>query len=460
MHASRLAPGFLSAVFLLLASPAPAQSVWTIPGIVNAGGLNNTRFVSDVTLTNPGPTATHVTLSFIPSATSNARDVTLNAGETVVYGNVVASLFGTSGAGAVSISSDQPLLVRARTYNTASSGTYGVSLPVVASDRLLSPGDLGDSLWVSQDVSSSAGYRTNIALVFPDASGGAATVRVYDSGGVERGHQDYSLDTPGLQQFSVGSFAGAVSVGRAQVVVTRGRAAGYAVVVDNITGDSSLFSFEDPPAGIQDVLVNGVARANGRNGAFFRTDGRFYNPTNTDATVQVSFHASGSANPSPASASLVVPAGKIRDVVDVLDSLLSLPVGSAGALRFRTDWPVAILCRTSNVDPTGARPGTFGSQQKPVPLLSFLTPADAGASITGIRQDAAFRTNVGFAAGADGASYTLTLLNASGAAVATTGASLGGFGWTQPGIQDLFPAVTVPADATLRVNVTAGSRDV
>ena len=317
---------------------------------------------------------------------------------------------------------------------------------------------MGDSLWISQDASGSSGYRTNVALVFPDDGGGAATVTVYDADGSERGHQDYSLDSPGLQQFSAGSFAGAVSVGRAQVVVTRGRAAGYAVVVDNITGDSSLFSFEDLPGGIQDVLVNGVARANGRNGAFFRTDGRFYNPTSTDATIQVAFHQSGNTNPSPASASFTLPAGKIRDVVDVLDSLLGLPVGAAGALRFKSDWPVAILCRTSNVDPSGARPGTFGSQQKPVPLMSFLTSADAGASITGIRQDSAFRTNVGFAAGADGASYGLTLLNATGATVATTSASLGVFGWTQPGIQDLFPSVTVPADATLRVNVTAGAR--
>ena len=219
--------------------------------------------------------------------------------------------------------------------------------------------------------------------------------------------------------------------------MTRGHAAAYAVVVDNVTGDSSLFSFEDLPAGMQDVVVNGVARANGRNGAFFRTDGRFYNPTNTDATVQVAFHANGNANPSPASASFVVPAGKIRDVVDALDSLLSLPVGSAGALRFRSSWPVAILCRTSNVDPTGARPGTFGAQQRPVPLKSFVSSADAGAAVTGIRQNSAFRT-----------------------LPSTPGASLGAFGWTQPGIQDLFPSTTIPESATLTVKVTAGSVDV
>ncbi len=460
MRVNRLASGSLASVVLLLAHPASAQSVWTIPGIVNVGGLNNTRFVSDVAMTNPGTAATQVSISFIPSSTANAKSVTLNAGETLVYRNVVDSLFGTSGAGALSISSAQPLLLRARTYNTAASGTYGVALPVYESDRLMTSGETGDSLWVSQDASGSSGYRTNIAVVFPDETGGAATVTVYDADGSQRGQKDYALDFAGFQQFSVGSFAGAVPVSRAQIHVTRGHAAGYSVVVDNVTGDSSLFTFEDLPGGIQDVLVNGVARANGRNGAFFRTDGRFYNPTDTDASIQVSFHASGNANPSPATASFTLPAGKIRDVVDVLDSLLGLPVGSVGALRFRSDWPVAILCRTSNVDPSGLRQGTFGSQQKPVPVLSFVTSADAGAAITGIRQDAAFRTNVGFAAGADGATYALTLATADGATVATTTASLGSFGWTQPGVQDLFPTVTIPQDATLRVKVTAGSVDV
>jgi hypothetical protein len=305
-----------------------------------------------------------------------------------------------------------------------------------------------------------SGYRTNVAVVFPDAGGGAATVTVYDADGKEKGRRDYALDAPGFQQFSVSSFAGAVPVARARLQVTRGRAAGYSVVVDNVTGDSSLFTFEDLPAGRQDVLVNGVARANGRNGTFFRTDGRFFNPTETDASVTVFFHANGNANASPASATFTIEAGKIRDVVDLLGTLPSLPVGSTGALRFESDFPVAINCRTSNVDPTGAKPGTFGAQQKPVPLLSFLSSADAGAAVTGIRQNAAFRTNIGFAAGVDGANLALTLLNASGASVKTGSQTLGARGWSQPSVQDLFPGAAIPDDATLRVSVVSGSVDV
>jgi hypothetical protein len=176
--------------------------------------------------------------------------------------------------------------------------------------------------------------------------------------------------------------------------------------------------------------------------------------------VSVAFHDNQNANPAPLTRTFTVPAGKIRDVVDVLDSLLGLPVGSAGALRFTSDASVAILCRTSNVDPAGVKPGTFGAQQKPTSLLSFLMSADAGAVVTGIRQNGTFRTNIGFAAGEDGAAYSMTLKSTSGATVATTTGSLGPFGWTQPNIADVFPGTTVPEDATLLVPVTSGSVDV
>jgi hypothetical protein len=454
------AKGAFRAVLFLgsaLAAPLSAQSVWTVPGIVNTPGQNGTHFVSDLTLSNPGTTPASAGVSFLSTTGRIDREVALLAGESRVFRNVVDGLFATTGAGILSISSDQPLLLRARTYNAAPSGTYGVALPVVASDRLLTPGEVGDSLWISQDPSPSAGYRTNVAVVFPDDAGGAATVTVYDADGNARGSKDFSLDSPGLQQFSVSSFAGAVPAGRAQIAVTRGHAAGYSAVVDNVTGDSSLFTFEDLPGGIQDVLINGVARANGKNGTFFRTDGRFFNPTDTDATVRVSFHASGNANSSPASASFVVPAGKIRDVVDVLATLLGLPVGSAGALRFQSTWPVAILCRTSNVDPTGANPGTYGAQQKPVPLLSLLSSADAGALITGVRQNAAFRTNVALAAGADGATAQLTLKTAGGATAGSASQTLGPYGWVQTAVDKLFG--TIPDDAQILVKITQGSAD-
>ncbi|HSB35235.1 MAG TPA: hypothetical protein VLH41_00055 [Thermoanaerobaculia bacterium] len=286
---------------------------------------------------------------------------------------------------------------------------------------------------------------------------------VYDGNGSQIGQTTYALGTAGVQQISVSRFATAADVARATIEVTAGRAAGYSAVVDNVTGDSSLFTFDDLPAGPQDVLINGMARANGKNGTFFRTDGRFFNPGAQDVLVTASFHASGSSNPSPATGTVVVPAGKVVDVTDVLGTVLSQPVGSSGAVRIQAGAPVGILCRTSNVDPTGVNPGTFGAQQKPVPLLSFLTSADAGALVTGVRQSAdpatGYRTNLALAAGPDGATAQFTLKTAQGATAGTATQSLGAFGWVQTAVDKLF-AAAIPDDAEILVKLTKGSADV
>ena len=264
---------------------------------------------------------------------------------------------------------------------------------------------------------------------------------VYDADGNEVGVAGLRARRGGIPAVRVGGFAGAVSVARAQVQVTRGRAAGYSVVVDNVTGDSSLFTFEELPAGYQDVVVNGVARANGRNNTFFRTDGRFFNPTDEDAVVKVSFHASGASNPTPVSRTFTVGAGRILRRRRRA-RLAARPAGRLGGRR-------AVRDRRASGDPLPDEQRRSARRQararsarsrSPTPLLSFLMSADAGAVVTGIRQNAAFRTNVGFAAGADGAGYALTLKSAAGATVATATGSLGAFGWTQPNIQDLFPS--------------------
>jgi hypothetical protein len=438
-------------------------NLYTISGVANVEGRNGTRFVSDLAVTNPGTEEADVVLSFVPPGTLEDVNLTVQAGRTVVWTNVLQQLWSLAGsAGAILVTSDQRLLSRARTYNTASSGTFGGSLPAVSEDRLLEAGDRGHCLWVSQSGDGTRNFRTNLAVTFPDSGGGSATVTAFDQAGNATGQWEFSASSADFQQVSAGKIAASLPLGRAEIEVTSGRAVAYASVVDNVTGDSSLFPFESLPAGPQDVVVSGVARAVGRNNTFFRTDARIYNPGPSDASLSISFLRSGPENPSPSAATIPIPAGRILDVVDVLATWFSAPAPSTGALRFRSDSPVAVLCRTSNVDPTGTVPGTFGAQQRPRPLLSFLSSADAGALITGIRQSAdpntGYRTNVGFAAGAEGATYQLTLRSAAGSAVSTVTRSLGVFGWEQPAIDRLF--TSVPENAQLLVKVTQGSVDV
>jgi hypothetical protein len=207
-----------------------AAETWTIPGAGSTAGQNNTRFVSDLALTNLGGSTANVTISFVGPGGLPAKPVTIAAGATAVYRNVLDALWSATGlVGALSVHADQPLVLRARTYNTAATGTFGVALPVYASDHLLGEGQTADSIWVQQDPSGNSGFRTNVGVVFPDPTGGDAVVTFYDAAGGVAGTLNYSSAAAGFQQQSVASVAPAgLPIGRAQISVTRGHAAGYA----------------------------------------------------------------------------------------------------------------------------------------------------------------------------------------------------------------------------------------
>ena len=161
---------------------AASDETWTIPGAASTAGLNNTRFVSDLALTNLGSCDGERHVSFVGPGGLPPKPITLAAGATTVYRNVLDALWAASGlVGALSVRSDQPLVLRARTYNTAATGTFGVALPVYASGHLLAEGQTADSFWVQQDPSGSSGFRTNVGVVFPDAGGGDAVVTFYDA---------------------------------------------------------------------------------------------------------------------------------------------------------------------------------------------------------------------------------------------------------------------------------------
>ena len=400
----------------VLSTGMPVQaSTWTVPGTVNAGGLNNTRFVSDLAVTNPGSVAVQATISFVPANGTTSRQITLTAGQTVVYRNALDSLWGIQGAGATQVASDSPLLIRARTYNTAAAGTYGVALPVFADERMLSTGTSAESLWISQAGDGSSGYRTNIAVVFPDPTGGEARVTVYDADGNEAGSQSFSLGTAGFQQFGVGSFAGSVAIARAEIQVIRGTC-------------RRVFRRRRQRHGRQLALH---LRRSAR-----RLAGRPRQRCGPGERPEQ--HLLPHRRP------VLQPDLRRRERDRCLSQQPERQPGPfdahvhrsrredsrrRGRARF-SPRPSGGLCRRAALHVRGARgdfvpdeqrgssgvkPGTFGAQQKPRQIMSFLMSADAGAVVTGIRQNALFRTNVGFAAGPDGADYALTLKNASGA---------------------------------------------
>ena len=377
---SRLA-GTLLSVALTASRPVASAASWTVAGAVNAAGLNGTKFVSDVTLTNPGTAPATVVVAFVPAGSSTPRTLSLPAGQTVVSRNVVDSFFAASGAGALSISSDQPLLVRARTYNTAASGTYGVSLPVFADDRLLTPGETGDSLWISQDASGSSGYRTNIALVFPDATGGAATVTVYDADGNERGRAGLLPGRP-RPPAVLGRQLRRGRERRARAGRRDARARRRLRGRRRQRHRGQLAVFVRGPAGRHPGRPRERRRAGERPERGVFPNGR--------PLLQPDGHGRDDSGLVPrepgreplAANRVLHPSRPERSATSWTSSIRSSACRSGRPARCGsgpTGRSRSSAARATST-PRASGPGPSASQQKPVPLLSFLTSADAGAA--------------------------------------------------------------------------------
>jgi len=146
---ARFAPPQRASARVAVAAAPTVDQTWTIPGAGRTAGQNNTQFVSDLALTNLGTATANVTLSFVGPGGLPAKPLTLASGATTVYRNVLDALWSANGlVGALSVHADQPLVLRARTYNTAATGTFGSALPVYSSDHLIGEGQTADSLWV------------------------------------------------------------------------------------------------------------------------------------------------------------------------------------------------------------------------------------------------------------------------------------------------------------------------
>lgn len=140
-----------------------------IPGIIHAEnpGLS-TFFKTDVWIQNPGDQAITVTATFLRGGQDNTNTtglpVTVPARGQVFLQDIVSSLFGTSGAGALRLDASAPFRATSRTYNVppnaAQMGTFGLSIPGQTIGASLGRATLAG---LSQNTSS----RSNIGLFNP-----------------------------------------------------------------------------------------------------------------------------------------------------------------------------------------------------------------------------------------------------------------------------------------------------
>ncbi len=225
------------------ARAASAES-FVIPIVAKKGGAAGTNWVSDLRIFNPGP-ATQLTLEFRPevgTAGANATaTATVGTGHQLAVNDVLGTLFGLGDAsGSLRVAAQDPssaLVITSRTYNQTASGSYGQFIGAVSGG--ISSG--GSATLISID--QSGAFRSNIGVC--EVKGGTAQVRyvLKDASGSTLGVGSFTLGPYQVKQVnSVFAAVGAATQTNARVDIFLdsgdGAIAGYASVVDNLSGDA------------------------------------------------------------------------------------------------------------------------------------------------------------------------------------------------------------------------------
>lgn len=419
-----------AAIAAVLALPASAAR-WIVPGSAHAQGSGGTNWRTDLTLLNPTGQAATATIRFLPANTDNATlpvpaTRTVPAGGQVVVPDVLDTLFGRSGGGALLVESSEGTLgVSSRTYNKLPDREYGMSLPGIPTSAAIAPGETGHLVYLAK----SSRYRTNVGFAGTTSSRGTVRVRVRDASGAIVGEGTREILPNGQTQIDdvFGSLgAPATTVARAEVTADVPVVA-FATVIDNRTGDPFAVVAQKASAAAPDLVVPSSVHKDGANGAKYRSDLRLFNPSGETASVTLALYPGGASTSSPVTRTLSIGPGGLAGLDDVL--LGTFGLGDAyGALRITATKPVLALTNTYNDAPEG----TSGQELPAVPVASFATPGDV-LRFAGISGDG-FRTNL-----------LLVNVGAEALELDVTSRSVGG---------DLLAkrAVTVPASGMLQEN--------
>jgi hypothetical protein len=388
----------------------PAAVSIFIPSSAHAPGSGGAFYTTDLVVSNPGPDSLSFTMKFLghdQDGTSGPEQTfSLAAGQTTTYADVLGSVFSVGpagGYGAIQLSSlSDRLIALAQTSTPGFGGTFGQSVPAADAFLFIDHDDPASIVAVREDAS----FRTNLILCNVSASPIDVTASLMSASGTVLGSRTYSLPPLGMTQVTrvvrdLGVPADTTGA-RLDLSTTSdsGAFAAYASVIDNATNDPRtllpLFPGEDTTDAGAVWYLPSSARLAGANGAFYTTDLTISNTDVVDTSFTLQFLGHGQDGSSGPKMTFNLAAGRSVTYADVLGSVFGLDA-SYGALSV-TDPSTSYLAVLGQTSTPGFG-GTFGQS---VPAEATIS-SDETPSIVGVREDAAFRTN-------------LILCNASGAA--------------------------------------------
>ncbi len=392
-------------------------------------GVGGTSWRTELTLFNAGAEGANLTLRFLPAGGGNAvtRSVFLAPKQAVMYENALLDLFSIgTGAGALTIEASSAgtnanIRISSRTYTTDAAGTYGQSVPDVE------PSALQQTLYVT-GIKSGDAFRTNVGLVNRASVPVGTTLTLYSATGSTTSSKSLTLPANSFQQLSLATLFPDVE-GRTFDVLSMRMASeatdavsAYASVVDNATQDP-IYIQAVPQASGGRASIPVVGRAPGANGTFWRSDVTFFNPTTARMILSLAYGGS--------SKTLILEGGQTR----VYDDVLSAFGQTAGSGRLEVSWTsISGPVVTSRTYTTVESGGTYGQSIDPVAQFAN------EVFVPGLRNDASYRTNVGFVnGGGETETFTVIALSAPGIEVGRATLTLAPGAQSQSALASLFP---------------------
>ena len=404
--------GFFDVTFTQAASPnggpAPTELV---PVVVKLGGVG---YSTELAFANTSTDALDLRLTFTsalgaPGAPPAATvPLHLAAGEQFAVADVIPWLHGAGvptspeDVGTLRIEGAAPgqtaaVRVQARTTSPSGIGHAGVGYGALASSDFATA-----TAWV-YGLRQSVSDRSNLAVVNASAQG-AATFRVTLFSGDPADPRQVVLSpdlTLGAGEWTqlnrVLSLAG-MADGWAKVEIVSGGApfVAYGVVNDAVTNDGSYLGMSTRPPADAVLVVPAVVET-----STFATELTLANPGGTPTVATVSFHDSLSGAGSTAAMDIPLAAHEQRSIPDFVDFLRSRAAGiparggslaGAATVTFAAAGVPAAGWAGARVTAPSPDGGRFGVA---FPGLPVSGAALSEAFITGLRQDAQTRSNLG-----------------------------------------------------------------
>ncbi len=340
---------------LLVISPAPpgpvAEGDLLVPALVRVEGANGARYATVLTIGNlsgralllealllDGVSAPFPLLVPARSSLTFTSDDLLAKAPAGPVASPLRLRVLAGDAGAVAASS--------RVFNTTALGTYGLSFPALpAAGSVLGYGETA----VLFGPVDSRHERMNVSLFAP-FEGSAVEVTVLDGAGLP--FRSLRVDLAGLRRAQLDDVLAGSGArgGSVRVTVLAGRVQLYGTAISNSsTNDPWRIPALALSSAASEWTVPAVASAQGRNGAYFRSDLFLLAPA--EATLDATLLPRDGGPPE--TARLTLGAGDVRVVTDVLAALFPAKAPGAGALLLSSTAGLLPLAVTRSEPPTG-----------------------------------------------------------------------------------------------------------